>query len=206
MKGSGNKRVLGVTGGVGSGKSTVLGILKEDFGAEIIEADEVARQLMEPGEAAYQAVVQEFGEGILSPYPAIDRGKLAAIVFADETKLQRLNALTHPLVKEEVLRRIAASPASLVVFESAIPRQAFMREICDEIWYIHVPEKERIRRLMSSRNYTEEKCRQIMASQMSEEEFRALADCVIENGGSPEETRKQIRELLLPSQGGASGI
>lgn len=206
MKGSGNRRVLGVTGGVGSGKSTVLGFLKEDFGAEVIEADEVARQLMEPGEAAYQAVVQEFGEGILSPYPAIDRGKLAAIVFADEMKLQRLNALTHPLVKEEVLRRIATSPASLVVFESAIPRQAFMREICDEIWYIHVPEEERIRRLMSSRNYTEEKCRQIMASQMSDEEFRALADRVIENGGSPEETRKQIRELLLPSQGGASGI
>lgn len=213
-------RVLGVTGGVGSGKSTVLEMLREDYGAEIIEADEVARELMEPGGASYRAVVRAFGEDILSPPDSaaaraesrtsdaagpetahaalrpIDRGKLAEIVFADAEKLKKLNALTHPLVKTEVLRRIAADRAPLVVYESAIPRQAFLREICDEIWYIHVPEKERIRRLMSSRGYTEEKCRRIMASQMSDAEFREMADRVIENGGSPEETRRQVQAFL----------
>ena len=190
------KRIIGITGGVGSGKSTVLEYLEKECGACIIQADLVARELMEPGGSSYRAVAAEFGEGILASDGSIDRGALAAIVFSDEEKLARLNALTHPLVKEEVQRRMAQTDKALVVFESAIPREARMRDLCDEIWFVHVPVETRIERLMASRGYSRQKCQAIMDNQLADEVFAQLADHVIENGGSPEETRKQVAALL----------
>ena len=192
------KYVLGITGGVGSGKSTVLDILEQNYGATIIQADLVAKELMEPGQASYLAIVREFGEEILMPDRTIDRGKLAAIVFADEEKRLLLNSLTHPLVEDETKKRIAASEG-LIVLEAALPKEAGFKRLCDSVWYIYVPEEIRIERLMASRNYTREKCLQIMASQLSEEEFREYADVVIENGGSQSETAEQIAELLQHS-------
>lgn len=191
------KHILGVTGGVGCGKSTVLGVLRDRWGAEIIEADALAKELMMPGGSAYRAVVQAFGTDILVPDTGeIDRGKLAAIVFADEAKRQLLNALTHPLVKEEAERRIEASAAPVVVYESAIPREAMLRELCDEVWYVHTSDEVRIARLMATRGYSREKCLAIMASQMSEAEFTDYADRVIENDGTPEETEVLVDSIL----------
>lgn len=195
------RSIIGITGGVGSGKSTVLQILKEEYQAEIIEADAVARELMEPGGSVYQAVVNTFGPPILQDMPAageapIDRNALAKIVFADRSRREMLNALTHPAVKDEVIRRIAASRASLIVYESAIPYEARMKELCDEIWYVYAPQEVRIGRLTASRGYTREKCLAMMASQMSDDEFRRISNRVIDNGGTEEMTAGQIREML----------
>ncbi len=188
--------VIGITGGVGSGKSVVLNILEQEYGAEILEEDRIARDLMEPGGASYQAVAEAFGPGILREDGTIHRPRLGSLVFGDPEKLLLLNRLTHPLVEQETRRRLAACRKPLAAVETALPREANLSAFCDAVWYIHVPEEVRIRRLSESRGYSREKCREIMGNQLPEQEFRALCRVVIENGGSLEETRRQIRRAL----------
>lgn len=192
----GEKRVIGITGGVGSGKSAVLHILEQEYGAEILEEDRIARELMEPGGASHEAVVRAFGPEICREDGTIDRPRLASIVFGEESKRLLLNHLTHPLVERETRARIQASRRPLVALETALPREANLSQICGTVWYIHAPEPVRIRRLQESRGYSLEKCREIMASQLPEAEFRSLSDQVIENGESLEETRRQIAAIL----------
>lgn len=189
-------KVIGITGGVGSGKSFVLKILEQEYGAHVIQADQVARTLMEPGGASYEAVVQAFGAWILKTDGTIDRKKLAEIVFSDEEKRLLLNRLTHPLVEEEMRRQVAAYPGELVVLEAALPEEAGFQSLCGAIWYVHAPEQVRMDRLKKERGYSEETCREMMDSQLSEEEFYRISDAVIENGGSPGETRAQIQTIM----------
>lgn len=197
--------IIGVTGGVGSGKSTVLEILKEKYGAHIIMADDVAKELMEPGGASYEAVVKAFGEEILadSPERRIDRKKLAAIVFGDEDKRELLNSLTHPQVKEEILKQFQKiyqkEPDALIVLEAALLIEGGYREILDCLWAVLADREVRIQRLMESRSYTREKALSIMESQLSDAEFRAHADYVIDNSGSLENTAEQIAKILRES-------
>lgn len=197
-----NNMIIGVTGGVGSGKSTVLEILKEKYGAHIIMADDVAKELMEPGSASYEAVVKAFGEDILedSPDRRIDRKKLAAIVFEDENKRELLNSLTHPQVKEEILERFRniyqKDPDALIVLEAALLIEGGYRNLLDWLWVVLADREVRIQRLMASRSYTREKALSIMESQLSDAEFRANADHVIDNSGSLEETAEQIAKAL----------
>lgn len=195
-----DKYIIGITGGVGSGKSTVLDILQREHQAFVIQADLVARELMEPGKASYKAVVQAFGEEILLSDGTINRRKLGSIVFADEEKRLLLNSLTHPLVEQETRRRMDEAHG-LIVWEAALPKEAGFDRLCDTVWYIHVPEEIRIKRLMESRGYTREQCLRMMANQLSEEEFVRLADVVIENGGLPCDTAKQIAAQLKTQYG-----
>lgn len=197
--------IIGVTGGVGSGKSTVLEILKEKYGAHIIMADDVAKELMEPGGASYEAVVKAFGDAILEDLPEhrIDRKKLAAIVFEDENKRELLNSLTHPQVKVEILEQFRSiyqkDPDALIVLEAALLIEGGYREILDCLWVILADREVRIQRLMESRSYTREKALSIMESQLSDAEFRAHADYVIDNSGSLDHTAEQIAKALQES-------
>ncbi len=197
--------VIGVTGGVGAGKSTVLKILEENYGAKMILSDDVAKELMEPGRTAYTAVVKAFGPEILEDGQekdrcGIDRAKLAKIVFADEEKLALLNSLTHPAVREEILARIAGyykeDKDALVVVEAALLIEAGYEDILDSLWVVYVEKEERIRRLMRDRGYSREKALSIMENQLSDEEFRAHADYLINNTGTIEETKAQIDEFF----------
>ena len=163
--------VLGITGGVGSGKSKVLYDLKDNHGAFVIEADKLAHTLMEPGQTIYQEVVKAFGRDILEekdPY-FIDRSKLGQIVFNDKDKLTTLNNISHPLVKKHILEVIAEhrlqGKTKIFVIEAALLIQDGYDKICDEIWYIWVDKEERIKRLMAQRGYTREKCISMMNSQ-----------------------------------------
>ena len=193
LPGCGKKTVLGVTGGVGCGKSTVLTQLKEEFGAEIIEADRVSEELMQPGQRVYEAVAAAFGRDILLENGEIDRKALARIVYADPEKLSLLNRLVHPATRAEVGRRIRVSRKGLIVYEAALPKEACFREYCSAVWYIYASVRTRVKRLSDSRGYSEEKSLAIMNRQLSEEEFRSLSDTVIDNDGSKEETRKAVR-------------
>ena len=165
--------ILGITGGVGSGKSKILYDLSNLYGAYIVETDKLAHTLMEPGQTVYQAVVEAFGTEILQaeePY-AIDRAKFAQIVFADKEKLAQLNALTHPAVKAWIRKDIKEErkqDVKIYVIEAALLIQDGYKEICDEIWYIYVNEETRIKRLMKQRGYTEERCRAMFHSQEPE--------------------------------------
>ncbi len=189
--------VIGVTGGVGSGKSVILEILKEKYGAEIILADEVAHELMEPGQPAYAQICRALGTSFLREDGAIDRPALAALLFSDPKARETVNGTVHPLVWEEVRRRISEAGRrgiSLVVVEAALPDEK-VHDIYDEMWYVYTSRENRIKRLMEGRGYTREKCESIMASQLSDGEFRRLCRFEIDNNGSLSQAERQIEEI-----------
>ena len=195
-----NIKVVGITGGVGSGKSVVMDILKKEYGAEIILADLVAHDLMEPGQKNYTDIVEAFGEEILAKDKTIDRPALAKVVFGDKEKLARLNAITHPNVKREIFQRIDATKekgeASFIAVEAALLLEEGYQKDFDTMWYVYVDEKTRIARLKEGRGYTEEKCREIMAKQLPEEVFRKECSTIIDNHLGISETEKQIKTAV----------
>ena len=186
--------IIGITGPTGAGKTTALNEV-EKLGGAVIDCDAVYHQLLESDLALQNKLEAEFGP-LRGTDGVIDRKKLGAIVFGEESKRLLLNRLTHPLVEQETRRRLAASQAALVALETALPREANLSQLCDTVWYIHAPEAVRIQRLRKSRGYSLEKCREMMASQLPEKDFRALCDQVIENGESLEATRRQIAAIL----------
>lgn len=207
--------ILGITGGVGSGKSTVLDILEKDYGAYVIQADRVAHELMEPGQASYQAIVEHFGQEILTEDGHIDRKALGTIVFADQEKLTLLNSLTHPAVKTEICRRILeqftkavlrerteqlsvtdVSNSVFIVIEAALLLEDHYDQICDEIWYVFADREVRFQRLAESRGYSREKSQSMMEKQMSDEELRLRCQAVIDNSSTLEETKAMLAGIL----------
>ena len=190
------QRVIGITGGVGAGKSAVLSILKEIYHAQIIEADQIGHEVMEPGAVCYEQVVNRFGRRILKPDGTIDRGLLGGIVFSDGEALESLNAIVHPAVKKEVRERIEKSRAPIVAVEAALLLEDHYDDFCSEVWYVSVPIEERIRRLMTSRSYSREKCLAVMENQLPEEEFLKRCHFVIDNSQNFSYTKEQIAGLL----------
>ncbi len=192
-------RVIGVTGGVGAGKSTVLQYLEEAYHAEVIQADQVGHEVMEPGEKAYEEILAVFGSEVQAEDGRIDRKVLGNIVFSDGEKRRALNAIVHPAVKQEILHRIARAQTEgtdCVVVEAALFLEENYDAFCDETWYIYTNEDERRRRLKESRGYTEERIDQILSSQKTHEEFLCRCDHVIDNNGAAEETCRQIGKRM----------
>lgn len=188
---------IGITGGVGAGKSEVLRFLREEYGAVILVADEIGHEQMEPGTPGYERIRAEFGEGILDEKGRIDRKKLGALVFPKPEKLARLNGILHPAVGrviEERLRLAEAEGKPIAVVEAAILLESGLTEGLDEIWYIYAEKETRIRRLMASRGYDRAKCLAIMENQMEEAAFRKACGVVIDNSNTWEETVDAIRE------------
>lgn len=194
------KKRIGITGGVGSGKSVVMDYLQACYGAKIILADLVAHDLMQPGAISYQQIIDHFGKDILKEDGEIDRQKLGAIVFADEEELKILNEITHPNVKEEIRARIHMAiedeNVPFVCLEAALLLEENYREMLDEIWYIYVDRQTRIERLAKGRGYTEEKSLSIMEKQLSDDYFMEQCEHTIDNSHSVEETQRQIDTLL----------
>ena len=187
--------MISLVGGVGSGKSRILELLKEEFGAEVIQADLVARQLEEPGRPGHKALLEAFGQKILGEDGYLRKDLLAALVFGDPEARERINGLIHPLVWDEVRLWALKSKASLVVVESAILSEN-RDDFFDEVWYVYTLKECRIRRLMDSRGYSREKCLKMLESQSSEEEFAKAADHMINNNGSMEDVRRQLRKVI----------
>ncbi|MCD8396821.1 MAG: dephospho-CoA kinase [Lachnospiraceae bacterium] len=212
-----NAKVLGITGGVGAGKSTILSYLKEQYGACILEADRVGHQVQQPGEVCWEQIKEKFGVEILHEDGTIDRGRLGAIVYADRDKMEQLNAIVHPAVKTRILEEIDAFRSRLsmesektlvsecktqrfpiLVIEAALLLEDHYDEICDEVWYVYAAEEIRTSRLMKSRGYSREKVQQIMRNQLSEEEFRCRCQVVIDNSSEDvEHTYAQIDERII---------
>ena len=190
------KTVLGVTGGVGSGKSRILTLLREKYGACVIEADQVSKSLIEKDGSAYGAIVSLLGEQILDGEGNIRRPVMAQIIFHDPEKLAAVNAILHPATFEAVLRHTKEAPQRLIVYESAIPKEARFPELCDRILYVYTPRKDRLERLHASRDYSEERSRSIMRSQPSDRAYRAMADAVLDNSGSIEETEAALKRRM----------
>ena len=191
-------KVIGITGGVGSGKSRVLAYLEEAYGAVICQMDETARSLQKKGTRCFDRIVEVFGHEILDAQGELDRAALGSIVFASEEKLAQLNGIVHPEVIRHVAKDIQSKEAqgrSLYVVEAALLPDVG-KELCDELWYIYANESVRRERLKASRGYTDEKISQMIASQPQEERFRSTCSVVIDNSGSFEDTMKQIGDRL----------
>ncbi len=180
-------RLIGITGGVGAGKTQILQYIEEHYSCEIYLADQVAHLVKEPGEPCYDALVKLLGREILARDGTIDRGRMAAAIFADEVLLEQVNALVHPAVREYLLRKIEearkAGTVELFFIEAALLIEAGYGDVVDEMWYIYAHADVRRARLAKSRGYSPEKIKQIMDSQLTEEAFRASCDFVIDNSG-----------------------
>lgn len=190
------KKVIGITGGVGAGKSTVLNILREEYQARIILTDEVGHDLMLPGGACYSEIVRLMGEEVLSPDGTFDKKKLGQRIFNDREMQQQVNGIVHPVVRQRVKEEIENSKNTLIVVESALLMEANLDSLCDEVWYVYVSTQERVKRLYEQRGYSEVKSYSIIQNQLSHEEFRRKSDRLIDNGSSREYTRRQIREFM----------
>ena len=188
---------IGITGGVGAGKSTVLDFLEERYQAYVMKADEIGHLVMEPGQACYEPVTALFGKQVIKEDKTIDRRQVSDVVFSHPDMLERLNEIIHPAVKRYIRRQLELKKQQgqkVCVVEAALLLEDHYQEFCDTIWYIHTDEEIRIQRLMENRGYTREKSVSIIASQAPEVFFRANADYVVVNNGDFAQTRQQIEE------------
>ena len=194
-----NTKVIGIIGGAGSGKTAVLNIMKEKFGARVIIADEVARELSMPGGESYQKIIACFGTDILLGDGTIDRAKLAEIVFHHKEKLDKLNGIVHPDVRAAIEKEIEACRGEypLVVLEAALLVECGYRDVCDEFWYIHADEAIRRERMKETRGYSDEKIDSILRNQLTEKEFMENSDRVLENNSDLESLEKEIEKNLI---------
>lgn len=193
-------RVIGITGGVGSGKSFILDYLRDKYGAYVILTDIVGARLMLPNGKAYSKIVEAFGKAILKQNKEINKEKLASIVFNNKDELHKLNSIVHPLVKEYILSTIESlreiSAVKIVVIESALLLDDNYDLICDETWFIHTEEEIRIKRLRDTRGYSEAHSRSIIKNQKSDKEFMERCSLTIDNNGSTLETLYQVDRCI----------
>lgn len=186
--------VIGLMGGVGSGKSTVLDFFANKYDAEIIQTDHVAKEMMAPGKEPFDEINKAF------PYVIedgiINNTKLAEVVFSDKVALNKLNSITHPATINETIKRINESNKKYVVVESALLIGTGIEEHCDELWTVVCDKETRINRLISDRGYSREKAESIISNQMSDDEFMQYADVVIDNSNSTKYTYEQIVKNL----------
>ncbi|MEC1289809.1 dephospho-CoA kinase [Bacillus mojavensis] len=190
--------VIGLTGGIASGKSTVANMLI-DKGITVIDADIIAKQAVEKGMPAYRQIIDEFGEDILLENGDIDRRKLGAIVFTNEQKRLALNSIVHPAVREEMLKRRDESIANLetfVVLDIPLLFESKLESLVDKIIVVSVTKELQLERLIKRNQLTEEEALSRIRSQMPLEEKVSRADDVIDNSGTLEETKQQLEEIL----------
>ncbi|MBA2751052.1 MAG: dephospho-CoA kinase [Actinobacteria bacterium] len=186
--------LVGLTGGIGSGKSTVAQMLRER-GAVVVDADAVAHQVMEPGGVAYRAVVDRFGPEVVAPDGAIDRPRLAEVVFADSAALADLNAIVHPAVREVMAERAQAEASTDHVVVLEIPllvESGAARPGMAGVMVVDCPVDVAVNRVIRHRGMREGEVRARIAAQATREERLAAADVVIDNSGAPEDLAAEV--------------
>jgi dephospho-CoA kinase len=189
-------KLVGLTGGVGSGKSTVAAILRE-LGAAIVDADEASHAVYEPGTPGFASVVREFGDGVVRD-GRIDRKALGALVFSDPRALRRLNAIVHPLVREWMAQRTAEASergAEVVVQDVPLLFENGLAGLFPTTVLVWVPPDVQVERLVGGRGFTLARAREVIAAQMPIDEKRSRATHVIDNTGTRESTREQVERL-----------
>ena len=191
--------IIGITGGIGSGKSVVTSLLRDKFDAAVIDTDTIGHEIMETGKSAYKKVVEVFGNKVIAEDGSIDRKKLGSLVFDNRELLCKLNDIIHPAVEVEVDKRIAEfikKNYKYIALETALLLKVGYNRKCDKIWFVYADKAIRLKRLYDNRGIDKEKAEKIFESQNSEEEFRQIADDVIDNSGSEAETEIQIKNIL----------
>lgn len=203
-------KIIGVTGGVGSGKTELLHYIEKNYRCRILLADEAAHEVMQKGGRIYEPLVALLGSSVLDSSGEINRKEMAARIFSHEELLGRVNALIHPAVREYILEAVAeerekaAAGAEDAVdyffLEAALLIECGYRSVVDEMWYIYCDLAVRRERLKKSRGYSDGKIDSILSSQLTEAEFRSGSDVVIDNSGNLEDAYRQIREALASGE------
>ncbi len=183
--------LIGLTGNIATGKSTVAEMLA-DLGAETIDADKVAHQVMRPGTSVHANIVEAFGPQVVTPDGDIDRKRLGRLVFADRKALAQLEAIVHPATLEAIDRRITASGADMVVIEAIKLIESGLADRCHNVWVTTCRPEQQIARLVEHRGISRDEARQRVEAQRPQEDRAARADVVIDNSGSLAATRKQV--------------
>lgn len=190
---------IGITGGIGAGKSIVLDYIAGICNCRILQADQLAWELEDIGGPCYDGLLKLLGEGILTEDGRIDRKKMGAMIFGCPDLVSAVNRIVHPVVKKEAVKEAQKAEKEgydYFFFEAALLIESGCDAFLDEVWYIYAPRKERLKRLMNDRGYTREKALSIMRGQLSEKEFRQHADRVIDNSGDPERAYRQCWKWL----------
>lgn len=194
-------KTIGITGGVGAGKSAVLEYLADNYNCDIIMMDDVAKGLYTKGSKTYEMMIALIGEDIVDETGEIDKKKLADIIFSNANKRMAVNSIVHPAVKQEVITRITnnkiAGRLDYTFVESALLLTEHYDVFCDEVWYIDTSEDIRRRRLKESRGYSDEKIDNILKSQQALENIKDKCSYFIDNNKDLEYTFRQIQNILL---------
>lgn len=193
-------KIIGITGGVGAGKSEVLKLIKDNYNCIIVLADDIGNQIKEPGEPCYVPLLELLGRDILGEDGYIDKPKMAAKIFADSSLLDKVNDIIHPAVTARIMELAAnakeENKCDYFFIEAALLIECGYNDYVDEMWYIYARPEVRRERLRASRGYSDEKIDNIMASQLSDEAFREGSDVVIDNSDDLENTKRQIAAYL----------
>jgi dephospho-CoA kinase len=196
---------VGLTGGIASGKSTVSAILRE-LGAVVIDADQLAREVVARGTTGLTAVVEEFGPGVLTPQGDLDRPAVAATVFGDAAARRRLEAIVHPLVRRRIAELETEAPAgALVVHDIPLLAESGRADSFDAVVVVDAPEDSQVARMVRERGWTEDEARARMAAQSTRAARLAMATHVIDNSGTVEELHRQVEELYAKLAPPANG-
>jgi dephospho-CoA kinase len=189
---------VGLTGSIAVGKSFVLEVLRE-LGARTMDADQIARECVEPGTPGLSAVVEEFGDGVLAANGSLDRMKLGAIIFADEAKRQKLNSILHPFIiarQDEVMQQWdGETPEAIAVIDAALMIESGGYKRFDKLIVVHCQPEIQLQRLMKRNNLSREEAALRIKSQMPQEEKMKYADYLVDTSGEFENTRRQVEEL-----------
>lgn len=199
-KGLIDMKTIGITGGVGTGKSQILSYLEKQYNCKVLKADEIAHRLKEIGEECYQPLILLLGEKILNEDGKIDNSKMAECIFKDRELLKQVNRILHPAVKKFIQKEIALERMKEEIdyffVEAALLIEDEYTKVLDDIWYIYAEDSVRRKRLIKRRGYTEDRINSITSKQLSEAEYRKHCITVIDNSNSLEATYLQIRMIL----------
>lgn len=188
-------KTIGVTGGIGSGKSTVSKILS-DMGAAVIDADAIYRSITEKGHEVYREIVNYFGDEILDNNGELDRKRLAAIVFQDEEELNTLNSITHKHIARIIIEKLneLKNGEKNVVIDAAIPIEHGFLDVADQVWVVLADKENRIKRVMKRNGLTREQVLERMKAQPDDDYYCSIADVIILNDGSFEDLKTEVEE------------
>jgi len=191
-------KIIGITGGIGSGKSTAAKVFRAK-GIDVIDADEISRNIVSKSDDVLSELVQTFGDSILGADQKLDRQKLAGVVFKDMDALKKLNKILHAQIAVEIkiqLKSLEKSGAKIAVIDVPLPVKDGFLGVCDEVWVMDADSETRIQRLMATRGYSREACLLRIKNQPTQEKYLALADKVFDNNGTEIELVQKVSEAI----------
>lgn len=197
---NGKMRLIGITGGIGAGKTEILAYIRKHYKCQIYLADEVAHLVKEPGQRAYMQLTELLGAEVLAENGQIDKQKMAEKIFSDAALLKAVNGIIHPAVREYLLEAVKqaenAGETELFFIEAALLIETGYKNIVDELWYIYADRRVREKRLAENRGYSEQKIADIMDKQLADQVFRRECDFIIDNSGTLTAAYEQIDQRL----------